>query len=82
MSATGLEVFDRTVQTTNAWLKEIMEITGPDRHRAYGTRTSRRPRTKKSVTCSRNDGSLKQSKQPRARPAPGFSTRSARLLTR
>ena len=35
MSATGLEVFDKTVQTTNAWLKEIMEVMGPDRHRAY-----------------------------------------------
>lgn len=35
MSATGLEVFDKTVQTTNAWLKEIMEVTGPDRRRAY-----------------------------------------------
>jgi uncharacterized protein (DUF2267 family) len=23
------------VHTTNAWLKEIMEVTGPDRHRAY-----------------------------------------------
>ena len=35
MSTIGLEVFDKTVQTTNAWLKEIMEVTGPDRHRAY-----------------------------------------------
>ena len=35
MSATGLDVFDKTVQTTNAWLKEIMEVTGPDRRRAY-----------------------------------------------
>jgi len=35
MSATGLEVFDKTVQTTNTWLKEIMEVTGPDRRRAY-----------------------------------------------
>ena len=35
MSATGLEVFDKTVQTTNAWLKEIMEVTGPHCHRAY-----------------------------------------------
>ena len=35
MSTTGLEVFDKTVQTTNAWLKEIMEVMGPDRHRAY-----------------------------------------------
>ena len=35
MSTTGLEVFDKTVQTTNAWLKEIMEVIGPDRRRAY-----------------------------------------------
>src|ERR1700719_1588627 len=35
MSATGLEVFDKTVQTTNAWLKEIMEANGLDRRRAY-----------------------------------------------
>jgi uncharacterized protein (DUF2267 family) len=35
MSATGLDVFDKTVQTTNAWLKEIMEVTGPDRRKAY-----------------------------------------------
>jgi uncharacterized protein (DUF2267 family) len=35
MSATGLEVFDETVHKTNAWLKEIMETLGPDRHRAY-----------------------------------------------
>ncbi len=35
MSARGLDVFDKTVQTTNAWLKGIMEVTGPDRRRAY-----------------------------------------------
>jgi uncharacterized protein (DUF2267 family) len=35
MSATGLEVFDRTLQTTNVWLKEIGEEIGPDRHRCY-----------------------------------------------
>src|SRR5258708_3392411 len=35
MSATGLEVFDKTVQNTNAWLKEITEATGLDRLRAY-----------------------------------------------
>jgi uncharacterized protein (DUF2267 family) len=32
---TGLEVFDETVHKTNAWLKEIMQAVGPDRHRAY-----------------------------------------------
>jgi uncharacterized protein (DUF2267 family) len=35
MSATGLAVFDETVHKTNAWLKEIAEILGSDRHRAY-----------------------------------------------
>jgi len=35
MSATGLDVFDKTLQTTNIWLKEIMQTVGPDRHRAY-----------------------------------------------
>jgi len=40
MSATGLEVFDKTVQTTNAWLKEITEATGLDRLRAYHVLTA------------------------------------------
>ena len=35
MSATGLEVFDRTIQTTNIWLDEIMAAIGPDRHTAW-----------------------------------------------
>ena len=36
MSATGLEVFDRTVQKTNNWLHELMEVLGwPAKHRAY-----------------------------------------------
>ena len=35
MSATGLEVFDETVQKTNKWLKEIEQVLGPDRRRAY-----------------------------------------------
>jgi hypothetical protein len=30
MSATGLDVFDKTLQTTNTWLDEIMESLGPD----------------------------------------------------
>ena len=33
MTTTGLEVFDKTVQTTNTWLKEIGEQIGPDRQR-------------------------------------------------
>lgn len=35
MSATGLEVFDKTLQTTNIWLDEIMEEMGPDRQIAW-----------------------------------------------
>jgi uncharacterized protein (DUF2267 family) len=35
MSATGLAVFDETVQKTNTWLKEISQTLGSDRHRAY-----------------------------------------------
>jgi uncharacterized protein (DUF2267 family) len=36
MSATGLEVFDRTVHKTNIWLKDLMELMEcPDRHEAY-----------------------------------------------
>ncbi len=35
MSATGLEVFDRTLQITHIWLDEIMAIVGPDRQVAW-----------------------------------------------
>jgi uncharacterized protein (DUF2267 family) len=35
MSATGLEVFDRTVQATHVWLEDVMEALGPDRQRAW-----------------------------------------------
>jgi uncharacterized protein (DUF2267 family) len=35
MSATGLEVFDKTLQTTNSWLDEISEALGPDRKLAW-----------------------------------------------
>jgi uncharacterized protein (DUF2267 family) len=35
MSATGLDVFDKTVQTTNIWLNEISEELGPDRNLAW-----------------------------------------------
>lgn len=35
MSATGLDVFDRTLQTTNIWLDEIMQVVGPDRKLAW-----------------------------------------------
>jgi uncharacterized protein (DUF2267 family) len=35
MSATGLAVFDETVQKTNSWLKEIALALDCDRHRAY-----------------------------------------------
>lgn len=35
MSANGLPVFDKTVQTTNIWLDQIMERLGPDRQVAW-----------------------------------------------
>jgi uncharacterized protein (DUF2267 family) len=35
MSTTGLDVFDKTVQTTNIWLDEIMGALGPDRRLAW-----------------------------------------------
>jgi uncharacterized protein (DUF2267 family) len=35
MSATGLDVFDKTLQTTHIWLDEIMESVGPDRQVAW-----------------------------------------------
>jgi uncharacterized protein (DUF2267 family) len=31
VSATGLDVFDKTFQTTNVWLNDLMEQLGPDR---------------------------------------------------
>ena len=37
MAATGLDVFDKTLQTTNSWLAEIMEVVGPDRQVAWHT---------------------------------------------
>ncbi len=35
MAATGLDVFDRTLQATNTWLAEIMEHAGLDRPAAW-----------------------------------------------
>jgi uncharacterized protein (DUF2267 family) len=35
MSATGLDVFDKTIQTTNIWLDELMADIGPDRQVAW-----------------------------------------------
>lgn len=35
MSATGLDVFDKSLQTTNIWLNEMMENLGPDRQLAW-----------------------------------------------
>jgi uncharacterized protein (DUF2267 family) len=36
MSATGLEVFDRTIQSTNVWLDELMkELPWMQRHQAF-----------------------------------------------
>ena len=35
MSATGLDGFDKTLQTTKIWLDEIMAKLGPDRQAAW-----------------------------------------------
>jgi uncharacterized protein (DUF2267 family) len=35
MSATGLDMFDKTLQTTHIWLDEIMAKLGPDRQVAW-----------------------------------------------
>jgi uncharacterized protein (DUF2267 family) len=35
MATTGLEVFDKTLHTTNLWLDEICAEIGPDRHLAW-----------------------------------------------
>ena len=35
MSATGLDVFDKTLETTHIWLNEIMTDLGPDRQVAW-----------------------------------------------
>ena len=35
MAATGLDVFDKTLQTTHVWLDEIMEPLGADRQLAW-----------------------------------------------
>jgi uncharacterized protein (DUF2267 family) len=35
MSAHGLEVFDRTFETTHIWLNELCEELGPDKHVAW-----------------------------------------------
>jgi uncharacterized protein (DUF2267 family) len=35
MSANGLEVFDKTLETTHIWLKEIMTDLGPDKQVAW-----------------------------------------------
>jgi uncharacterized protein (DUF2267 family) len=35
MSATGLDVFDKSLQTTNIWLNDISEQIGPDRQLAW-----------------------------------------------
>ena len=35
VSTTGLDVFDKTLQTTHIWLDEVMEAVGPDRNLAW-----------------------------------------------
>ena len=40
MSTNGLPVFDKTLQTTNIWLDEIMQRIGPDRQAAWKVLTT------------------------------------------
>ena len=40
MSANGLEVFDKTLQTTHIWLDEVMAAIGPDRQVAWKVLTT------------------------------------------
>lgn len=35
MSATGLDVLDKSLQTTHTWLDQIMTVVGPDRQLAW-----------------------------------------------
>jgi uncharacterized protein (DUF2267 family) len=35
MSTTGLEIFDKSIQTTNIWLDELTDRLGPDRQVAW-----------------------------------------------
>ncbi|MCW3474585.1 DUF2267 domain-containing protein [Limobrevibacterium gyesilva] len=35
MSSTGLDAFDKTLQTTHIWLDEVMDTVGPDRSVAW-----------------------------------------------
>ena len=35
MTETGLENFDRTLQKTHLWLKDVGEAVGPDKQRQY-----------------------------------------------
>jgi len=35
MSSTGLDVFDKTLQTTHIWLDELTQVIGPDRQVAW-----------------------------------------------
>jgi uncharacterized protein (DUF2267 family) len=46
MAATGPDVFDKTLQTTNIWLDEIMAEIGPDRQIAWHV-PSAVPRTRR-----------------------------------
>src|SRR3954469_22703320 len=35
MSATGLDVFDKTLQTAHIWLNEVFDVIGPDKQVAW-----------------------------------------------
>jgi len=66
MSATGLEVFDTTVQKTNVWLKDLMEVMG--RRSAQGLSGPARQWTAAAFACLAHLATL----QIRVRDACGF----------
>jgi uncharacterized protein (DUF2267 family) len=68
MSATGLDVFDKTLQTTNIWLDQIMQEIGPDRKVAWHVlgATLRVLRDRLMIGLAANLGS--QMPLPRKRP--------------
>lgn len=58
MSTNGLEVFDKTIQTTHIWLNQITEVIGPDRQLAWKVLSTvlHKPRDRLSVDVAAHLG--------------------------
>jgi hypothetical protein len=74
MSATGLAVFDETVQKTNIWLNEIAQMLTCDRHHAYTALRAvlhclRSTNSCRGVRSTNSIGILLTTSPPKARPA-------------